>query len=181
MYSRIIQCFLWKNRLFSLCSSITNSLLEICSPVPVLLISKKWEQESNIQMCYGMFLGFFSPCTSFNRNTPCVTLYFIPADKNSVLMRTPCETKLFCSVIDTSEWFFTGIYVTERAVIGLQGNESDDGDNLTALVRSYTFVRNKRYVNNVFMFCGSIPLCGYIGLYWTVNTTQRKQCFLISN
>jgi hypothetical protein len=26
-------------------------------------------------------------------------------------------------------------------------------------------------ITDTFMFCGSIPLCGYIGL-WTVNTTQ---------
>jgi hypothetical protein len=35
---------------------------------------------------------------------------------------------------------------------------------------SESSVRHYRYS---FMFCGSIPLCGYIGLYWwTVNTTQ---------
>jgi len=59
MYSCIIQCFLWKNKSCNLCSSPTNNQLEICSPVSVLLISKKLEQqETDIQICY-TFPGFF--------------------------------------------------------------------------------------------------------------------------
>jgi hypothetical protein len=69
IYFRIIQCFLWNNRLCSLCSSLTNSLLEICSPVPVL-ISRKREQKSDIQMCYGMFLEFFFLIQASTKSLP---------------------------------------------------------------------------------------------------------------
>jgi hypothetical protein len=43
--------------------------------------------------------------------------------------------------------------------------------NLAFVTTADTASPNTDFANDiVFMFCGSIPLCGYIGLYWPSTT-----------